>query len=152
MEHGRFRCLHCQRVRRRRTKDQRYCNGPECQRARRNGWRRDKYGSDSDYRANQRASTRAWLVAQGGSAQWYREYRRRHHLSAAAATTPEAQAQVAAGEPPPAAAVDVPSGTRANSDATGRESPVRSGTYRLIAVDGAKRDAIMVELLVVSDG
>lgn len=148
MEHGKFRCCHCRRLHRRRTKDQQYCSDKACQRARRNRWRRKKFAHDADYRENQRASTQAWLEAQGGSAQWYREYRRRRRES----TGPETRkSREFPGAPTATSANEVPDDVSANSDAIIRENPVMSGAYILIATDHANSDPVLVELLVVSD-
>lgn len=40
---------------------QTYCSLPDCQRARRQRWQRDKMQSDPDYRENQTRNQRAWL-------------------------------------------------------------------------------------------
>lgn len=40
--------------------DQAYCPSPECQRARKRQWQRNKLKSDPDYRINQRAAQEAW--------------------------------------------------------------------------------------------
>ncbi len=71
----RFRCCWCKRLKWKRTRDQRYCGERECQKARKNAWRREKYATDADYRANQRDSTKAWLSVRGGSAAYWRAYR-----------------------------------------------------------------------------
>lgn len=40
--------------------DQAFCSAPDCQRARKRQWQRDKLQSDPDYRSNQHAAQRAW--------------------------------------------------------------------------------------------
>lgn len=45
--------------------DQAYCSSPECQRARKRQWQKDKLRTDSDYQANQRAAQRAWSARNG---------------------------------------------------------------------------------------
>jgi hypothetical protein len=123
--------------------DQRYCGARECQKARKNAWRREKYAQDSDYRANQRDSTNAWLDEQGGSAAYHRTYRRRRK------------------NPSPPGAVSEPSPSSltpqlgAKRDAESAESPLASGVYTLVPLqpDGdAKRDAFLVEIAVVPRG
>lgn len=154
MDHGRFRCCQCHRVKPRRTQDQRYCDDPSCQQARRNAWRRDKYASDADYRANQRASTDAWLAAQGGSAAWYRDYRRRRR-DAIALTEPSAPGPSLSSpkdEIAEDASLKASAAPRAKRDPAPSGSGVTSGTYRLIAAGAAKRDAIIVELRLISSG
>lgn len=40
--------------------DQAFCSSPDCQRARKRQWQRDKLKSDPDYRSNQQDAQRAW--------------------------------------------------------------------------------------------
>lgn len=40
--------------------DQGFCSSPDCQRARKRQWQRNKLKSDPDYRINQRAAQEAW--------------------------------------------------------------------------------------------
>lgn len=40
--------------------DQAFCSSPDCQRARKRQWQRDKLRSDPDYRTNQQAAQRTW--------------------------------------------------------------------------------------------
>ena len=40
--------------------DQAFCSSPDCQRARKRQWQRDKIKSDPDYRINQQDAQRAW--------------------------------------------------------------------------------------------
>jgi len=145
-----FRCRHCKKVGTKRTEEQRYCRRHDCQKARKNAWRREKYQVDPDYRANQRASTKTWLASQGGSGAYHRGYRSRckqrpreggHHDDRARdddLTAERAQEPMA--------------GASANSDAKPGESHVISGRYALVAYDGANSDAILVELFVISKG
>lgn len=123
--------------------DQRYCGERECQKARKNAWRREKYAQDSDYRANQRDSTNAWLSEQGGSAAYYRRYRNRPKNSA----IPRA----VSGQSSPSTAPPL----RAKRDAELAKSALPSGVYTLVPVqpDGAaKRDALLVEIAVFPRG
>jgi hypothetical protein len=123
--------------------DQRYCPERECQKARKNAWRREKYAQDSDYRANQRDSTNAWLHEQGGSAAYHRTYRnRRKNLPPSGA--------VSEPSPPPLAPQ-----LGAKRDAESAESSLASGVYTLVPLqpDGnAKRDALLVKIAVVPRG
>ncbi|OGR99861.1 MAG: hypothetical protein A2V88_13850 [Elusimicrobia bacterium RBG_16_66_12] len=138
-----FRCRHCQRLRLKRTAEQRYCSGEGCQKARKNAWRRTKLALDPDYRANQRASTKAWLASQGGSGAYYRRYRKRRRQQACCADNADHVAR-------PVRTPVVAAG--AKSDAESGQSRVTSGRYRLLRCDAAKSDAIVVELSVVPDG
>ncbi|MCP4895676.1 MAG: hypothetical protein GY906_01775 [bacterium] len=130
-------------MRRKRTGSQRYCGECECQKARKNAWRREKYAQDPDYRANQRDSTNAWLDEHGGSASYHREYRKRRKDP----VTPTATSQ----QSPASAAPPV----SANSDAGSKESPLLSGVYTLVPIqsDGAANsDALLVEIAVIPAG
>jgi hypothetical protein len=143
MDYGRFRCRHCRKLRRKRTGDQRYCGERACQKARKNTWRREKYAQDSDYRANQRDSTNAWLGERGGSAAYHRAYRTRRKNPSPSRTVPEPS--------PPSAAPPL----RAKRDAESAESALASGVYTLVPLqpDGnAKRDAFLVEIAVFPRG
>jgi hypothetical protein len=40
--------------------DQAFCSSPDCQRARKRQWQRDKLKADPDYRINQQDTQRAW--------------------------------------------------------------------------------------------
>ena len=143
MDYGRFRCRHCRKLRRKQTGDQQHCGETECQKARKNAWRREKYAQDPDYRANQRDSTNAWLDEHGGSASYHRAYRKRRKDRG----------------PPKAASQQSPRSTAtpvsANSDAGSAESAFLSGVYTLTPMrsDGAANsDALLVEIAVVPGG
>jgi hypothetical protein len=136
MDVAHFRCRCCGKIKVRRSPEQRYCGEAVCQRARKQAWRRAKYASDPDYRLNQKQSTAAWLAKRGGAATYFRDYRRRRR--------DEKQCElpkigVAKASPP----------TSANSDATLDESPIASGRYRLVPLEGANSDAISVQLSVI---
>lgn len=137
MDLGKFRCRHCRASRRRRSLDQKYCGEPGCQKARKNAWRRSKYAADPDYRANQGDSDRAWLEAQGGAAEYHRQYRRRRRNS-------RRRKQVSA-DP-------VATAKSANSDAAPPKSQVDSTVYVLVpAAPGyhANSDVVLAKLLVM---
>ncbi len=142
MGDDRFRCRHCKKLRLRRNPKQRYCSGEGCQKARKNAWRHTKLELDADYRANQRASTKAWLESQGGGGAYYRRYRKRRRQQAHCVDGAD---HVVGQERTPLAAAD------AKSDAELRQSGVSSGRYELLRCGAAKSDAIVVELSVLSD-
>ena len=149
MGDDRFRCRHCNKLRLKRSQKQRYCSNESCQKARKNAWRRTKLELDPDYRANQRASTKAWLESQGGSAAYYRRYRKRRQQQAHCVDSAEqcidSADHVACGDRTPVAVAG------AKSDAESGHSRVTSGRYRLLRCDAAKSDAVVVELSVLSD-
>ena len=74
---GKQRCAGCgERFdARRNVLQQRFCSKPECQRARRARWQREKLAQDADYRANQAEAGRRWRERHP---QYWREYRRAH--------------------------------------------------------------------------
>jgi hypothetical protein len=53
--------------------DQAFCSSPNCQRARKRQWQRDKRQSDPDYRSNQQAAQRTWTQRNQGYWRSYRE-------------------------------------------------------------------------------
>lgn len=71
------RCCCCQNIflPNPRAKNQRYCNRPECQRARKALWQKQKIHQDPDYQANQRDAQVNWLKRSPG---YFRSYRAGH--------------------------------------------------------------------------
>lgn len=150
MQGYQFRCRHCKKLRVKRGEDQRYCGDEACQKARKNAWRRQKYEVDPDYRANQAASTKAWLASQGGSAAYYRAYRKQRKERQR--KEQRRQEQVASVDPTTGQASGPLTAASANSDAKTPQSSVKSGRYRLLPCDGANSDAFLVELSVIPSG
>lgn len=74
---NRIPCAHCGNdfLPNPRVKNQRYCNGPACQRGRKSLWQRQKLAEDPDYRANQRDCWKSWR--QRHPAYW-QQYRKQH--------------------------------------------------------------------------
>lgn len=72
-----IRCAHCKRLvpANPRCKNQAYCGEPECQRARKRRWQRQKMETDSDYRENQRDCQRNWRE---NNRDYWRTYRNRN--------------------------------------------------------------------------
>jgi hypothetical protein len=147
MADGKFRCAACRKLHRRRVPGQRYCGADACQRERRNAWRRERYATDDVYRVTARESTRAWLEAQGGAACYYRRYReKRKKRRRCEDKMPSEQ--------PRRGGNDAPNETdelRANSNAKGTESIVTTGKYLLVPAERANSDAIIVQLLLITD-
>ena len=54
--------------------NQKYCNDPECRRARKRLWQKTKMANDIDYRTNQESARKAW---QERNPDYMREYRKR---------------------------------------------------------------------------
>jgi hypothetical protein len=57
------------------VRQQRYCSGEACQRARKRRWQARKLATDADYRQNQAAAQKAWRDRNLG---YWRDYRRRN--------------------------------------------------------------------------
>jgi len=142
------RCAGCGQAFRPRSQvpQQRYCSTTVCQRERRRNWQQAKRASDGDYRENQARAQRAW--AQNHREYW-REYRRTHpqyseiNREAARRRQRDRRRRAASRDSP----------RFAKMDASMADSPVPSGTYRLVpaaAAEFAKMDAWMVEITVVS--
>lgn len=154
MEERLFRCRDCKKIRIKRSEDQQYCGSGPCQKARNNAWRRAKYEVDPDYRANQQASTKAWLASQGGSAAYYRGYRKRRkeqQRKNQRRQEPQDKKQAANAEQATGQALTSAAAESANSNAKTPQSPVKSGRYRLSSCDTANSNAILVELSIIPE-
>jgi hypothetical protein len=57
------------------VRDQRYCSNPECQKARKRKWQKEKLANDSDYRANQAEAQKQW---RSRNREYWRQYRKRN--------------------------------------------------------------------------
>jgi hypothetical protein len=71
------RCLCCKRpiIAHPAVANQRYCGDPECQKARKRKWQKEKLAGDPDYRANQAEAQRQW---RSRNRSYWREYRMRN--------------------------------------------------------------------------
>jgi hypothetical protein len=138
------RCVACGQAFRPRSQvpHQSYCSAAACQCVRRQRWQKAKRRSDSDYRENQARAQRAW--AQGHREYW-REYRRTHpqycESNRNATSRRQRQRRQRA------------KGAFAKMDASMPQTPIASGTYRLVpaaAGEFAKMDASIVEITLLS--
>lgn len=145
MENERFRCRHCGKLKTRKTADQRYCGDDACQKARKNAWRRERYAADPEYRLNQRESTRAWLEANAGAAEYYRQYRRRGKQRRKGSS----RAKGAAKNVEDSFTICRET-TSANSDALLSKSLTILGRYEIVPLGGANSDAFEAEIRVIS--
>lgn len=161
MDQKRFRCAGCKTLHRERVAGQRYCSGVKCQRKRKNRWRRERYAGDATYRQTAQASTAAWLDSQGGAAAYYRDYRRRKRKQdKGIAGAPDAgtagNAAKRASEMDKSAVLprketrQASAKADAKSDAKSVQGAVMTGKYLLVPVEGAKSDAIVVQLSVIA--
>ncbi len=71
------RCRHCHTIflPNPRIKKQRYCNRPECQRARKALWQKQKMYQDLDYQTTHRESQKTWMEQHPG---YWKTYRAEH--------------------------------------------------------------------------
>ncbi len=146
---GKRRCAACGClfVPRRNVPQQRYCAKRACQRTRRRRWQRQRLQTDADYRANQAAAQRRWRERHPA---YWRAYRQRHPEYTARNRAQQSERnqrrrQGATGPSPPSIA---------NMDVCELETPVFSGTYRLIPVTRpgiANMDAYIVKMQVISE-
>jgi hypothetical protein len=138
----------CLFVPRHNVPQQRYCSKGACQRTRRRRWQRQKLKADADYRANQAAAQRRWRERHPA---YWRDYRQRRPDYAERNREQQRERNrrgrsVGTGPSSP---------PLAKMDAYRSQTPVRSGTYRLIPVstpEVAKMDAYVVEMRVLSEG
>ena len=68
-------CIHCGTFFIPRNRKQKYYSFPECQKARRAAWQRNKLQKDREYCENQRISNKKWLQNNPG---YWKEYRRKN--------------------------------------------------------------------------
>lgn len=131
------RCEHCGElfVPRPNVACQRYCSKQECQRARRNQWRKRKLRTDPDYRGNQRDAQKRWRETHQGYWKAYRashpDYVERNRALQRERNRRERVSLIA------------------KRDESMERNPVRSGVYRLIPAAGrgiAKSDEYLVKL------
>jgi len=131
----------------RRNPAQCYCHRKECQRFRKNHWRRQKRCQDADYRENQRQAQQRWQQQHGSYWQAYRathpEYHERNRKQ-------QRQRDVRRRDLASARVSDL-----AKSDALKRNLPIQSGIYDLVPANAsllAKSDAFRVQITLVSEG
>ena len=124
------------------VRDQRYCSNPECQKARKKKWQKEKLASDSDYRANQAEAQRQW---RSRNRDYWRQYRKRNpaYTETNRMGQRERNRRRRSGL-----------GIAKMDELTGK-TLIQSGRYRLVPVCNsgiAKMDELIVELGVISRG
>jgi hypothetical protein len=137
------RCLCCKRpiIAHPAVAHQRYCSDPECQKARKRNWQKEKLAKDPDYRANQAEAQRQWRSRNRG---YWKEYRRRNPDYAEANRIRQKERNRRRRE----AGI-------AKMDELKGKTVIRSGRYRLVPLgDGgiAKMDELIVEIGVIPGG
>ena len=127
-------CEHCgdHFDRRSQNPTQRYCSKPECQRARKTHWEREKRRTDPDYRENRRRSQRAWTQRHPD---YWRRWREQHPEYVERNRQQQQKRNRRARNPPECA----DAATFAKVDASNGVSPIETliptGTYRILSVD-----------------
>ncbi len=141
-------CVHCGREfsPNPRVKNHRYCKAEDCQKARRNGWYRQKISTDPDYRDNQKRCKKEWAER---NPCYYREYRRKRPEYVDRNRVLQLKRNAKRGQ-------DKASRLIAKIDAsnTGFHSR-RGGIFRIVPQGGkmiAKIDSLTVRLVPVKDG
>jgi hypothetical protein len=123
-----------------RLKNQQYCNSPECRRARKRKWQREKLARDIAYRDNQAAAQKAWCSRNKG---YWKEYRRRNPTYTERNRLKQRERNRCRRS------------VIAKMDASEMKNTISSGRYRLVPISNgviAKMDALIVEIDVVSRG
>ena len=123
-----------------RNPGQRYCEKPDCQRARKNQWRKNIRHNDSDYRSNQRHANQRWQACHPDYWKLYRashqKYVQRNREKQRVRDGAKIQVKVQAKN-------------LAKSDALHEKNLINSGNYLLISVldrNLAKSDALFVKI------
>lgn len=127
-----------------RNPGQQYCSQPDCQRARKNQWRK-RIRHDQDYRSNQRRADKRWQRLHPG---YWKQYRASHqhyvHRNCEQQRVRDYNAKTRA---------QARKENLAKSDALGASNPVNKGDCWLIPLpteDLAKSDALFVRIAVMT--
>lgn len=139
-----------------RNPGQAYCSAPECQRERKNKWRREKMNADSDYKNNQQMANKRWHIK---NPDYWRNYRASHpdyvqsNQEAQRARDRTTDNNIAYHSMDDVAAGGNTSHL-AKSDALPSETHINSGSYWLVAIDDglAKSDALPVKITLITEG
>lgn len=146
MATGHRRCKHCgKRISiRPQNPNQKYCRQPECQKARKREWQRQKIKTDSDYRENQRDAARKWRAK---NPDYWRNYRNKHKEY----TRRNREQQKRRNQ----RRTSLTNSAIANMDVSNSKNHINAGRYQLIPVTEdliANMDASIVEISVIRRG
>jgi hypothetical protein len=126
---------------------QHYCSQPDCQRARKNQWRKNARDNDADYGSNQRRANQRW---QADHPDYWKRYRASHqqyvHRNREQQRVRDGSAKIGGHDQ-----VE----HLAKSDALLAKTPIHSGSYWLIPVVAnnlAKSDALFVKIELITTG
>jgi hypothetical protein len=145
------RCASCRKLFRPRPQcpEQGFCSAPACQRERKRRWQKAKRAADADYRDNDVQANRHWRGEHPG---YWREYRRQHpeYVIRNREQQRERDRAARSNEVPAAPTADL-----ANEDASIRQFPLPTGTYRIVPAHAgtlANEDAYLVKIALLSVG
>ena len=149
-------CKQCNAVfTKQRNPSQVYCSAPDCQRERKNKWRREKMSDDSDYKSNQQSANKRWHTK---NPDYWRDYRASHPDYAQSNREAQRVRDRMVNYNVSDHSVDGEAGEGntshlAKSDALPHEPHINAGSYWLVAIDGglAKSDAFPVKITLITD-
>ncbi len=130
-----------------RNPGQHYCGNPDCQRVRKNKWRRSARHEDSDYRNNQSHSNRRW---QASHPDYWKQYRASHQKYVQQNREKQRVRDGRAKIPLQAQVTHL-----AKSDALHGKNLINLGNYWLIPAPSnnlAKSDALFVKIDLITTG
>jgi hypothetical protein len=147
------RCKYCRRIFLiTRNPGQNYCSQPDCQRVRKNQWRKNARHNDIDYRNNQHHAHCRWKAH---NPHYWKQYRASHQEYVHRNREQQRMRDRNAKTGGHAKAVDTQAAHLAKSDALFEKNPLHSGIYQLIPMLGnnlAKSDALFVKIdLITTD-
>jgi hypothetical protein len=122
------------------VRDQQYCSERACQKVRKRRWQKSKLSEDAEYRANQQDARKRW---RDSHPDYWRDYRKSH---------PDYVGRNRELQRERNRAKRGKSEGIAKMDASKGKSPIISGRYQLVPLDGqriAKMDPIKVKIEVI---
>jgi len=138
-----------------RNPSQAYCSAPDCQRERKNKWRREKMNADSDYKNNQEMANKRWHIK---NPDYWRNYRASHLDYVQSNRDAQRVRDRTKGNNIPHHSMDDLAGgynalPLAKSDALPSETHINAGSYWLLAIDDglAKSDAFPVKITLITE-
>ncbi len=131
-----------------RNQDQCYCADPDCQKVRKNKWRREKMRNDPDYKTNQKVVNKNW---QTRNPDYWRDYRN-SHPDYVKANRDKQRIRDKSGGVTQSPGIISDASRLAKSDALTSGSLIESGSYWLTPLDAelAKSDAYLVKISLIT--
>lgn len=138
------RCKSCNDLFTPRNNQHNYCTKVDCRRKRKSEWQKRKLDSDPDYRKNQADAQKLW---RSKNPEYMREYRKRHPEYVERNRSLQAERRQRNYDRRPL--LPDPGDDVVKMDASSRQLPVISGTYKLVPINVVKMDVITVQLSVL---